>query len=157
MHDFTFGPKSLGQWHGHRMRNPAYGSTSYGDYFGEALGAVGEAGVDIPVPTSDGSNPVALAEILAPLAAGVTSGLTDPHRQAALLRAQLDIARSKGASLTKIKKLEAKLQAAERKAALADEGVQSTRTWRGLGQVGGLVGIGVGLALVFYLLTKAGK
>jgi len=101
-------------------------------------------------PVSDVSL-TALTTALAPLA----SGLTDPHQRVAVLEVKLAQARARGASLTTIRTLEAKLAAARRRTEVAVEGEQATRQWRGLGQAAIIEGIGVGVAMMIFLLKKA--
>lgn len=96
-----------------------------------------------------------LVSALAPIAGELFESITDPYRKAEVLRAKLQIARAKGASLNTIMLLEAKLKAAERRVAEEEAGEEAKRGFIGLGQAAGVVGIGIGLSLVYLILSKA--
>ncbi len=127
------------------------GPAVYGDYFGEAE--------DDVTDVNSGGRRVDIAELvtgLAPAISAITGELTDPFRKVAILEAKLADARRRGASLRKIGKLEAKLAAAKRATGMEEESERATREWRAIGQSGGIIGIGVGLALI-YVLLETGK
>jgi hypothetical protein len=58
---------------------------------------------------------------------------------------------------TSYKKTQAKLKAAEARLGLKTEAIESTREWRTLGKAGVVTGIGIGAAIIFFILTKALK
>lgn len=95
-----------------------------------------------------------IASILSPLAAGITGQYIDPVRQAGVLRAKLADAIARGRPLREIQILQAKLAAADRKAMLSEETAGTQRAYNQLGQIGAVVGIGVGVAGLIYLSIK---
>ena len=103
---------------------------------------LGWYGAETPVASPDYASQAltalpALADIIAP---------KDPR----VLRAQLNAAVARGAPVSTIASLRARYDAAVEKQVSGSE-------WRTLGKVGAIVGIGVGAAAIFYILTKALK
>lgn len=97
-----------------------------------------------------------LIEEYLPLAQQVIEQGTDASRQVEVLEAQIQNTRilisrtpiGKEILRARLRKLQARKRAAERRLLKMREGESSTRTWRTLGQVGALVGIGVGVAII---------
>lgn len=87
--------------------------------------------------------------------ADLIAGLQDPVKRAGVLQAKLDRAKEHGASKARIAVLQAKLDAAKRRAGLEVEGEQAVRSWRGLGQTAIVVGLGVGVAIIYAILRWA--
>ena len=87
----------------------------------------------------------------------------DPRKQVALLQAKLqnyEYLKSRNPSVAalydmQIRKLQAKLEAAEQQLQIRTEGEAATRQWRGLGQAATGIGIIVGIGLIS--LTVAGS
>jgi hypothetical protein len=113
-------------------------------------------------PSPGGPDALALIEQYAPVVQGAAESLTDSARQVETLKAQ--IANTKrmirltpvGDELLRmrLRKLQARLRAAKRRQQKQREGESSTRTYRALGQVGAIVGIGIGLAVIVRILRK---
>lgn len=114
--------------------------------------AAGEAGADTPIDK--------LVEEYAPAVRTVAEQIADASRQVEVLDAQIANTRRLislspfGGELLRmrLRKLEARKRAALRRLEKQQEGESATRTWRVLGQVGLVVGIGLGVALTVRVL-----
>lgn len=103
-----------------------------------------------------------LLEAAAPLLQSVLESAQDSARQVETLKAQIANTQKMirlspiGDELLRmrLRKLQARLRAAERRLEKQREGESSTRTYRALGQIGVVVGIGVGVALIVRILRK---
>ena len=78
---------------------------------------------------------------LAPLTAGLTGNLVDPVREANVLRAQLNDAIVRGRPVLEIEKLRGRLEAAERRAAVAMDRETTRRVWNQVGMAAAIAGI----------------
>jgi hypothetical protein len=101
------------------------------------------------------ADPLALLQQYAPVIQTVTDVTTDPVRQAAVLRAQLQDALARGASARQVSLIQARLAAAERRVALKQEAEGSVRQYRMLGQLGIVTAIGLGAAGIYYVLRRS--
>lgn len=91
----------------------------------------------------------------APAITAVTDQVLDPRRQVEVLRADLANAKARGASAAKIRKIEAKLRAAEQRLALKQESEADVSSWRtGVSRNLWLVS-GIGAAAIVVLGTVA--
>lgn len=88
---------------------------------------------------------------------GIVAMFGNPVQRAETLKIKIAEARSRGASLSTIQKLQAKLTAAEQEVAAQEEGAQHRRDLYGLAKVGGATVIGIGAALILFLLVRAFK
>ena len=98
----------------------------------------------------------------APLVQSVADASMDANRQKELLDAKIENTKRLirtlpvGQELLKmrLRKLQARKRAAERKLSKQQESESSTRTYRALTQVGIVVGLGVGVAVILRLMRK---
>lgn len=102
-----------------------------------------------------GTNYMELLQGAAPIVSSIAEAVSDPYKRVGILEAQLNSAKSRGASLQEIGRIEAKLMAAQRRLQIKIEGESATRQWRTLGQLGVVTGIGVGAAVILYVLSRA--
>lgn len=103
----------------------------------------------------EGSDNTAFSSWLAPLtqiAAGVYAESQDPVRQVAILTAQLQNAYARGASTAEIALLQAKLSAAKQALATQQATERSRWEWTNLGKVGTVVGIALGVGLLYRVI-----
>jgi len=98
---------------------------------------------------------LAVIQSVSPVIQSIAEEFSDPFRRVAVLEAKLENARARGASTSKIRLLEAKLDAAQRAAGIRVESEERTRVWAGLGQTAILAAVGVGGALTLFLVLKA--
>ena len=111
-----------------------------------------------PVPVAEAETDyVALLESYAPTVQALTRTLMDPVRQAAVLEVELKQLIARDASPNRISETRAKLDAARRQAALQIESESSTREWRTLGKIGIVTGVGIGAAVILWILSKTLK
>ena len=95
-----------------------------------------------------------------PLVRTVIEEASDASRQVEVLDAKIQTTRRMIALApiggevlrARLRNLQARKRAAERRLLKMREGESSTRTWRSLGQVGALVGIGVGVAIILRVI-----
>ena len=98
----------------------------------------------------------------APLVQAAAEASSDANRQIELLSAKIKNAQALlrrtpvGREILKarIRNLKARKRAAERKLSKQQESESSTRTYRALGQVGIVVGVGIGVAIIIRLLRR---
>jgi hypothetical protein len=118
------------------------------------FGGWGVAGVDDTTAGAGGQD----WSWLAPLTAGLTGNLVDPVREANVLRAQLRDAIARGLPISQVEKIRARLEAAERRASIADDRVRSTRVWTQIGQAAAIAGVAVlvlgGAAITVRMLRR---
>ena len=116
---------------------------------GQAFGAFGE--LDEEAKT----NPLDLIAKWSPTVQALTDSVTDPVRQASVLRAKLAEALARGSSSRQISVLQAQLQAAERRVQLKQEAEGSVRQFRLLGQLALVTVVGLGGSLIYFVLKRA--
>jgi chromosome segregation ATPase len=112
--------------------------------------------------SDDGAGIATAIEQYAPVIQSVAESVSDASRNVEVLRAQIDNTKQmmrnqpwlRGALQMRLRKLKARLAAAERRQEKQRESESSTRTYRALGQAGVVVGIGVGLAIIIRLLRR---
>lgn len=92
---------------------------------------------------------------LAPTIATIVEATQNPIKRYEVLKAKLENARRRGASRDQLNILQAKVDAAAFNAGLKREGAVATRQWRFFGQTAVVVGIGVGLAMIYFLFSKS--
>ena len=92
---------------------------------------------------------------LAPTIATIVEATQNPIKRYEVLKAKLENARRRGASREQLNILQAKVDAAAFNAGLKREGAMATRQWRFFGQTAVVVGIGVGLAFIYFLTSKS--
>lgn len=80
--------------------------------------------------------------------------VSDPARQVAVLRSQLQAALASGASLQKIELLKGKLAAAEARLQRQQETSRSVRMWRTVGMLAAVGGIALLGAITFSVLAR---
>lgn len=100
------------------------------------------------------------AEDVQQLVAGTVASFwlkTDPVRDAARLRAELETEIARGGSLERINELRWQLAAAERAVTVQREGEQSTREWRALGKLAASAGVLILVGGALYVLASAAK
>lgn len=116
-----------------------------------------------PGPWGDaGPDPLQKLEQYAPLVQSAVEQVTDASRQVEVLTAQIRNTRqlmrrqpwASNLLRMRLRKLQARKRAAERRLLKQQEGESSTRTYRALGQVGIVAGIGLVLALTVRALRK---
>lgn len=123
-----------------------------------SLGALGDSS-----SSEESSDFTSLLQTYAPAITTITNQVLDPRRQVEVLRAELANARARGAPASKIRKIEARLRAAEAKVADQQAQTQDVATWRkgvtrnlwiatGIG-VAAIVSIGVGT----YVTARRGR
>lgn len=118
-------------------------------------------GAPLP-PASSGQDPLELVEKYAPLAQGLAEQALDASRQVEVLTAQIKntkelIRRFPGFSgmlRLRLRKLQARKRAAERRLIKQQEGESSTRTYRTLGQVGAVAGIVLVVAVALRVVRR---
>jgi hypothetical protein len=109
------------------------------------------------------SDPVATLEQYAPLVQSVVESATDASRQSEVLRAQIKNTKQlmrrqpwlRNVLQLRLRKLRARLRAAERRLEKQRESESSTRTFRALGQTGIVAGIVLVGALTYYVVSRA--
>ena len=138
--------------------NRGYGG--YGRY--HHYGGFSHPAYGAPDPGKQDDVQAIIAEY-APTAKLLVEQVTDPTQRVEVLRAQIVntkklLRRSpvflKGPIRMRLRKLKARLKAAERRTELQREQESSRRTWRALGQVGVVIGALVGVAIVVRLLRR---
>ena len=118
-----------------------------------------------PSPHSYGqtdSDPVATLEQYAPLVQSVVESATDASRQSEVLRAQIQNTKQmmrrqpwlRNVLKMRLRKLRARLKAADRRLEKQQESESSTRTFRALGQTGIVFGIVFLGALTLYVVRR---
>jgi len=115
-----------------------------------------------PDPEPGGAGVAAAVQEYAPVIQSVAESVTDASRNVEVLRAQIKNTRQmmrnqpwlRGALQMRLRKLQGRLAAAERRQKKQREGESSTRTYRALGQAGVIVGIGIGVAVIVRLLRR---
>lgn len=130
----------------------------WGGYF-QTWSSPGAYGAPGTMTTESSGTGSAFLDTLAPyaqLATGIYAEMQDPVREAAVLEAKLQNAIERGATQAEIRLLQAKLSAAQQAAGLSQATTQSRWEWTALGKAGTVVGIGVGLAVI-YALARAVK
>lgn len=101
-----------------------------------------------------------LAETLKALSPAITTvveSVSDPYKRVQILEAKIKKAKRSGASASKLERLYAKLDAAKHRLSIKDEALDSTRDWRMLGKAGIVTGIGVGAAIIFFIMMQSFK
>ena len=109
------------------------------------------------------SDPVATLEQYAPLVQSVVESATDASRQTEVIRAQIANTKQlmrrqpwlRNMLQLRLRKLRARLRAAERRLEKQRESESSTRTFRALGQTGIVAGIVLVGALTYYVVSRA--
>lgn len=84
----------------------------------------------------------------------LAESVSDPARQVAVLRSQLQAALASGASLQKIELLKGKLAAAEARLQRQQETNRSVRAWRTVGMLAAVGGIALLGAITFSVLAR---
>lgn len=107
--------------------------------------------------TDDSASLANTITALSPAITTVVDALNDPIKRVAVLKAKIADAKRKGKSRATIEKLQAKLYAAQERMGVKQESLDSTRDWRNLGKVGLITGIGIGAAVIFFILSKSFK
>jgi len=119
-----------------------------------------------PSPHSYGqadTDPLATLEQYAPLVQSVVESASDASRQSEVLRAQIKNTKQmmrrqpwlRGVLQMRLRKLRARLNAADRRLEKQQESESSTRTFRALGQTGIVAGIVFLAALTFYVARRS--
>ena len=117
-----------------------------------------------PSPFSYGGDDDAIAtlEQYAPVIQSVVESATDASRQSEVIRAQIANTKQmmrrqpwlRGVLQMRLRKLQARLKAADRRLEKQQETESSVRTFRSLGQVGAVAGIGLLVALTVVALRR---
>lgn len=96
---------------------------------------------------------------LAPLVQAGVEAVSDPYQRVAILQQRLVTMQQIGlpANNWMVRRTQAQLQAAQRKLSIQEEGLQSTREWRGLGKAGIATAVvaGIGLTVLLGVLASA--
>lgn len=139
---------------------PTAGFHDYG--YGDAFGVLDPAQLleanDAAESGTQGSKDLASTlRALSPAITTVVDSVTDPYKRVKILKAKIKDAKRKGASASKIQRLQAKLEAAQHRLDIKNESLDSTRDWRMLGKAGIVTGIGIGAAIIFFILMQSFK
>ena len=124
----------------------------------------GEPGAEESAGSSDESYATAIAPYVPLVESVVTSAVAgkDAVQQIEVYRAQIQNTKQlmrrqpwlRGVLQMRLRKLQARLRAAERRIRIQQEGESSTRTYRVLGQTAAVVGIFIGVAIIIRLTRK---
>lgn len=106
-------------------------------------------------PSQAGTDTAAAITSLISAGADLAASLRDPVKHLAVLEAKLKEAKARGAGSRKIAILTAQVEAAKHAAGIETESEQATRDWRNIGQSGSLVGIALGLGLLYWIVVSA--
>lgn len=140
---------------------PGFGAAEdLSDPFARQLGTTpAEAFAQSPAPTGTDDDYYALIQEYAPMIAALAEATSDPYRQAAIAKERLTTFASMGIpeSHWLVRRTKAIYDAASRRVKIQEEGLQSTREWRGLGKAGIAVGIGAGLSLILLLVALTAR
>ncbi len=103
------------------------------------------------------SDYTATLQQLAPLVQAGVEAVADPYQRVAILEQRLVTFQRLGlpASNWMVRRTQAQLEASKHKLAVQEEGLASTREWRGLGKAGIAVAVVAGLSLTALLITIA--
>lgn len=118
-------------------------------------GRWGDAESTPPVSPETDTTALQVLTTLAPVAADVIADLTDPYKQAEVLKVKIARAKAAGWSPYRISLLQAKLKAAVNQIAQQQLEQQSSTEWSALGKTGVSIGIVGGVALVGLLVALA--
>ncbi len=140
---------------GLRRRGGPTSSFNYYGVFDPTEIAIAKSSADSGTQTSKDLSATIAA--LSPAISTLVDSATDPNKRVAVLEAKIINARKKGSSASKIRILQAKLDAARIRAGVKNESLESTRDWRSLGKLGVITGIGIGAAIIFFILKSAFK
>jgi hypothetical protein len=128
---------------------------SYGQRTGGAYGAWGQGDVAQQQSVEEQRSYLDIAVEALPLAKAFAEQFTDKFKAVQIAEAKLRNAQMAGVSGIQLSKLQANLNATKRAYTQQLEREQSTRDFRTLGQVATVTGIGIGIAGIFFILTRA--